>query len=187
MSTIATAPTGTIQFFTAPTPNGHKVSVLLEELKATYGLQYTAKSLDFSKSEQKEPWFLKINPNGRIPAITDENRDNFNVFESAAILLYLVQHYDPDFKFMFDPVNDANNYSEALQWIFFTHGGIGPMQGQAAHFFRFAPEKIPYAIDRYITEVKRLYSVLESRLQSRDYLVGDGRGRYSIADMNCFP
>ncbi|KAG8988120.1 glutathione S- transferase, nitrogen catabolite repression regulator [Tulasnella sp. JGI-2019a] len=179
--------TGKILLYTAATPNGLKTSILLEELKAAYGLEYTTKTLNFGKNEQKEPWFIDINPNGRIPAIVDETRDNFKVFETAAITLYLTQHYDPEFKFSFDASKDANNYSEALQWIFFIHGGIGPMQGQAGHFFRFASEKIPYGINRYIAETKRLYSVLELRLKSRDYLAGDGKGKFSIADINGFP
>ncbi|KAG8853640.1 glutathione S- transferase, nitrogen catabolite repression regulator [Tulasnella sp. 330] len=183
MSTV----TPKIKLYTQGTPNGYKISILLEELKAAYGLEYMTKKLDFQKNEQKEPWFLEINPNGRIPAIVDETRGGFKVFETAAITLYLTQHYDPEFKFSFDPVKDANDYSEALQWIFFIHGGVGPMQGQAVHFFRYAPEKIPYGVNRYITETKRLYSVLESRLSSRDYLAGTGRGKYSIADMNGFP
>ncbi|KAG8753573.1 glutathione S- transferase, nitrogen catabolite repression regulator, partial [Ceratobasidium sp. 423] len=108
-------------------------------------------------------------------------------FESAAILLYLAQHYDKDKKFSYDPVTESDSYSQQLQWIFFTHGGIGPMQGQAGHFYRFAPEKIPYALDRYINEVKRLYSVLNGHLDGRDYLVGPGKGRYGLADMNAFP
>ncbi|KAG8988125.1 glutathione S- transferase, nitrogen catabolite repression regulator [Tulasnella sp. JGI-2019a] len=181
------ATVGKIQLYTASTPNGYKVSILLEELKAAYGLDYATKALNFGKNEQKEPWFIEINPNGRIPAIVDDIRDGFKVFETAAITLYLTQHYDPEFKFSFDPVKDANNYSEALQWIFFIHGGVGPMQGQASHFFRYAPEKIPYGINRYIAETKRLYSVLELRLKSRDYLAGDGKGRFSIADINGFP
>ncbi|KZP00440.1 thioredoxin-like protein [Calocera viscosa TUFC12733] len=173
--------------WTAATPNGYKVSVYLEELKAAYGadkIDYDVKSLAFSKNEQKEEWFIKINPNGRIPAFTDHKRNDFNVFESAAILLYLAQHYDTEHKFSFDPVKDSDNYSESLQWIFFTHGGIGPMQGQANHFSRYAPEKIPYGITRYVNETKRLYGVLEIRLSEkggRDYLAGDGRGKYSIA------
>jgi len=178
--------------WTAATPNGYKVSIYLEELKAAYGaekIDYEAKSLSFAKNEQKEEWFIKINPNGRIPAFTDHKRGDFNVFESAAILLYLAQHYDPEHKFSFDPVTEPNEYSETLQWIFFAHGGIGPMQGQANHFFRYAPEKIPYGINRYINETKRLYGVLEIRLSSgggREYLVGEGKGKYSIADMNAF-
>ncbi|CAE6416434.1 unnamed protein product, partial [Rhizoctonia solani] len=173
--------------YTAASPNGYKVSILLEELKDAYGLQYTFRNIDIRSNEQKEPWFLKINPNGRIPALVDPLRDNFIVFESAAILLYLAQHYDKERRFSYDPATESDSYSEQLQWIFFTHGGIGPMQGQAGHFYRFAPEKIPYALDRYITEVKRLYSVLNERLSGRDYLVGSGKGRYGLADMNTFP
>jgi len=183
-TTAAMAP---IKLYTAATPNGYKVSIILEELKAAYGVEYEFQTLSFAKNEQKEPWFLKINPNGRIPAITDPNRGNFNVFETAAVILYLVQHYDKEFKFWFNPVDDSDNYSEALQWIFFIHGGIGPMQGQANHFFRYAPEKIPYAINRYVQETRRLYSVLEDRLKDRDFLAGPGRGKFSIADINGFP
>ncbi|CAE6460607.1 unnamed protein product [Rhizoctonia solani] len=173
--------------YTAASPNGYKVTILLEELKDTYGLQYTFRDIDIRNNEQKEPWFLKINPNGRIPALVDPSRDNFIIFESAAITLYLAQHYDKDRKFSYDPVTQSDSYSEQLQWIFFTHGGIGPMQGQAGHFYRFAPEQITYALDRYVNEVKRLYSVLNERLSGRDYLVGSGRGRYGLADMNAFP
>jgi len=174
--------------YTATTPNGFKPSILLEELKAAYpGFSYDFQKIDFSKTEQKEDWFLKINPNGRIPALSDRSRNNFNVFESAAILLYLEQHYDKESKFSFDPATHPDEYSEVLQWIFFAHGGVGPMQGQANHFYRYAPEKIPYAIKRYIDETKRLYSVLNDRLESRDYLVGTGKGKYSIADINVFP
>ncbi|CAE6442385.1 unnamed protein product [Rhizoctonia solani] len=178
---------GTLLLYTAASPNGGKVSILLEELKDAYGLQYTFRNIDIRNNEQKEPWFLKINPNGRIPALVDSLRGDFIVFESAAIVLYLAQHYDKDRKFSYDPVTEPNSYSEELQWIFFTHGGIGPMQGQAGHFYRFAPEQIPYALDRYVNEVKRLYSVLNERLSGHDYLVGPGKGRYGLADMNAFP
>jgi len=135
----------------------------------------------------RRDWFLKINPNGRIPAIVDHTRHDFAVFETAAITLYLAQHFDKEFKFWFDPQSDPENYSEMLQWIFFTHGGIGPMQGQANHFFRYAPERIPYGITRYINETKRLYGVLEIRLKDREFLAGPGKGKFSIADMNAFP
>ncbi|KDQ14869.1 hypothetical protein BOTBODRAFT_32225 [Botryobasidium botryosum FD-172 SS1] len=174
-----------IQFYTAGTPNGQKVSIFLEELKAAYGLEYGFQGLSFAKNEQKEPWFLEINPNGRIPAIVDHNRNDFKVFESAAILLYLAQHYDKERRFSFDPSSDE--YNEALQWIFFAHGGIGPMQGQANHFYRYAPEKIPYGIKRYQDETRRLYSVLESRLTGREYLAGPGKGTYSIVDISTWP
>ncbi|KAG8956032.1 glutathione S- transferase, nitrogen catabolite repression regulator [Tulasnella sp. 424] len=178
-----------IKLYTAGTPNGFKASIFLEELKAAYpGFTYEFQPLAFSKNEQKEPWYLKINPNGRIPAISDPNREDFNVFESAALIMYLIQHYDKEFKLSFDPVNEPDAYSEALQWTFFVHGGIGPMQGQAIHFFRAAPEKIPYGIKRYIEETHRLYSVLEARLSNgREYLAGPGKGKFSFADVNGFP
>ncbi|KAG8802711.1 glutathione S- transferase, nitrogen catabolite repression regulator [Serendipita sp. 400] len=129
-----------IEFYTASTPNGRKISVFLEELKAAYGLQYNARRITLSKNEQKEEWFIKINPNGRIPAIVDNSNDGFKVFESAAILLYLASRYDKERKFSFEP--GSLDESEALQWIFFSHGGIGPMQGQASHFISSAPEKM---------------------------------------------
>ncbi|QRV89827.1 glutathione S-transferase [Ceratobasidium sp. AG-Ba] len=169
-------------------PAGFKPSILLEELKDAYeGFSYDFQKISFQTNEQKEPWFLKINPNGRIPALVDRSRGDFKVFESAAILLYLAQHYDKEYKFSYDPAQDADLYSEQLQWIFFSHGGIGPMQGQANHFYRYAPEKIPYGINRYITETKRLYSVLNDRLTDREYLVGPGKGKYGLADINAFP
>ncbi|TFK34140.1 glutathione S-transferase [Crucibulum laeve] len=131
-------------------------------------------------NQVKSPWFLEINPNGRIPAITHEG---FPVFETSAILVYLAGQFDKEHKFSRDPVSDPRGYSEELQWLFFAHGGVGPMQGQAGFFTRFAPEKIPYAINRYVTETKRLYGVLEARLKDRDYLVGPGRGTYGLADI----
>ncbi|KAH7922043.1 glutathione S-transferase [Leucogyrophana mollusca] len=175
--------------YTAGTPNGRKVSVFLEELKAIYGsaVDYDVEKIDISKNTQKEPWFIKLNPNGRIPVLVDRSRNNFAVFETAAILLYLEQHYDKEQKFAFDPAKQPNDYSEMLQWIFFAHGGVGPMQGQSNHFRRAAPEDIPYAKKRYLDETKRLYNVMEIRLADRDYLAGPGRGTYSIADINVFP
>jgi len=175
-----------LHLYTAGAPNGYKVSIFLEELKAAYGTEYDVKQINLQQNEQKEPWFLQINPNGRIPALVDDSRGGFKVFESAAILLYLAQHYDKDHKLSFDPVTDPDNYSEALQWIFFVHGGVGPMQGQVGYFILLATEKVPYAINRYVNETKRLYSVLDGRLKERDWLAGPGRGMYSIADMNCF-
>lgn len=175
-----------IYFF--PTPNGYQATVYLEELKTAYpGIEYKVESLDISTNVQKEDWFLKINPNGRVPAIVDRARNNFAVFETAAIMLYLAQHYDKDFKFWFNPATEPDAYSEMLQWTFFAHGGVGPMQGQANHFNRFAPEDIPYGKKRYLDETKRLYSVLETRLADRDWLAGPGRGKYSIADIKTFP
>ncbi|KAJ7179927.1 glutathione S-transferase [Mycena crocata] len=172
--------------YTGKTPNGHKVSVFLEELKALYpNVDYDVEKIDISTNRQKEPWFIALNPNGRIPVLVDRSRDNFVIFETAAILLYLAQHYDKDKKFTFDA--ETNEYSEMLQWMFFAHGGVGPMQGQANHFNRAAPEDIPYAKKRYIDETKRLYGVLEIRLANRDWLVGPVRGKLSIADLNVVP
>ncbi|KAF8076315.1 glutathione S-transferase [Lyophyllum atratum] len=174
--------------YTFPTPNGFQTSVFLEELKAAYpGIDYDVEKIDISKNVQKEPWFLKLNPNGRIPVLVDRRRDNFAVFETAAILLYLAHNYDKDLKFWYDPVQSPNEYSELLQWMFFAHGGVGPMQGQANHFNKFAPEDIPYAKKRYIEETKRLYGVLEIRLTDRDWLVGPGKGKYTITDMKTVP
>ncbi|EPS98419.1 glutathione S-transferase C-terminal-like protein [Fomitopsis schrenkii] len=187
MSTAAAQTTKSFLLYTAGTPNGRKVSILLEELKVVYGIDYDVEKIDISKNVQKEPWFIKLNPNGRIPVLVDRKRSNFTVFETAAILLYLEQHYDTQFKFSFDRDRSPDDYSEMLQWIFFTHGGIGPMQGQANHFVRFAPEDIPYAKRRYLEETKRLYGVLNIRLNGRDWLAGSGRGTYSIADINAFP
>ncbi|KAI8978798.1 glutathione S-transferase C-terminal-like protein [Trametes punicea] len=181
----ATSPSSKpLLLYTAGTPNGRKASIFLEELKAVYGLSYDVHAINISKNVQKEPWFLKLNPNGRIPVLVDRNRADFPVFETGAILLYLEQHYDTQRKFAFDPQTRPSEYSEMLQWIFFAHGGIGPMQGQANHFVRFAPEDIPFAKKRYLDETKRLYGVLNMRLEGRDWLAGSGQGTYSIADMN---
>ncbi|KAF5331616.1 hypothetical protein D9611_007739 [Ephemerocybe angulata] len=157
-------------------------------LKANHtGIDYDFTRIEFSKNTQKvEDWFIKLNPNGRIPVLVDRTRSDFIVFETSAILLYLAQHYDKGYAFWFDPEKDANNYSEMVQWIFFAHGGIGPMQGQYHHFAQ-APEKIPYAQKRYLEETKRLYGVLNIRLNGRDYLAGDGKGKYSLADIKAFP
>ncbi|KAI0377013.1 glutathione S-transferase [Hypomontagnella monticulosa] len=171
-----------IELLTFGTPNGVKISVLLEELKEAYGKEYTWQGINIMKNTQKEPWFTALNPNGRIPVVVDHDRNGFAVFEGMAILSYLTRHYDPEHKFSF-PV-DSDEYSEAEQWMAWQHGGIGPMQGQANHFFRFAKEKIPYAVQRYVGESERLYGILDKRLENRDFIVGPGRGKYSIADIN---
>ena len=168
-----------IELLTAATPNGQKISIFLEEL----GIPYKTTSIDLSKDEQKSTSFLKVNPNGRIPAIIDHTRNSYPVFESGAIFLYLAEHYDTDFKFSFQ---DSDEAMEMIQWLFFQNAGVGPMQGQANHFVRYAPEKIEYGVKRYQNETKRLYSVLEARLEDRDYLAGKGRGKYSIADITTF-
>ena len=158
-----------IDLYTAATPNGHKVSIALEEL----GLPYELKVLDLSKHEQKTSAFLAINPNGRIPAIVDREADDFAVFESGAILIYLAEKTG---RLM---PTDAKGRSLVLQWLMFQMGGIGPMMGQANVFFRYFPEKIPAAIDRYQGECKRLFRVLDGHLADHEYLAGD----YSIADI----
>ncbi|KAF8165409.1 glutathione S-transferase [Crassisporium funariophilum] len=177
-------PTKPFMLYTLATPNGVPVSAFLEELKAIdSSVDYDYETINISTNRQKEPWFLKMNPNGRIPVLIDRKRNDFAVFESSAILIYLAQFYDKDLKYSFDPAKDPNDYSEMLQWIFFAHGGIGPMQGQSNHFNNYAPEDIPYGKKRYLDETKRLYGVLQLRLEDRDYLAGPGKGKYSIADI----
>jgi len=158
-----------IDLYTAETPNGWKISVTLEEL----ALPYTVHALALSKREQKADWYLKINPNGRIPAIVDRDNGDFAVFESGAIMIYLAEKTG---RLM---ASDVKGRSLVIQWLMFQMGGIGPMMGQANVFYRYAPEKIPYAIERYQREVRRLFEVLDKRLEDEEYLAGE----YSIADI----
>jgi len=158
-----------IDLYTAATPNGHKVSIALEEL----ALPYTVHVINLGKLEQKRPEFLRISPNGRIPAIVDRDAGDFAVFESGAILMYLAEKTG-----QLMPL-DARGRSLVIQWLMFQMGGIGPMMGQANVFFRYFPEKIQPAIDRYHGEVRRLFGVLDERLAGHEYLAGD----YSIADI----
>ncbi len=159
-----------ITLYSAATPNGYKASIALEEM----GLDYKLEAIDLSSGAQKEDWFLKINPNGRIPAIIDHDNDDFAVFESGAILEYLA-----DKTGQLLPA-DAKGRSVAIQWLMFQMGGVGPMQGQANVFFRYFPEKIPAVIERYQNETLRLYGVLNGRLKETAYLAGDD---YTIADI----
>jgi glutathione S-transferase/GST-like protein len=158
-----------IDLYSAATPNGHKVSIALEEL----ALPYTLHTLDLQQNTQKEDWFLAINPNGRIPAIVDRAEDNFAVFESGAILIYLAEKTGQLLP------RDIKGRSLVLQWLMFQMGGIGPMMGQANVFYRYFPEKIQPAIDRYQGESRRLFKVLDTRLKDHEFLAGD----YSIADI----
>lgn len=162
-----------ITLYTASTPNGRKASIMLEEVRLPYEVRW----LKLDQSEQKDDWFLDINPNGRIPAMVDHDNDDFAVFESGAMLLYLAE------KTGLLRGNDQKERSLAVQWLMFQMGGIGPMQGQANVFYRYAPEKIPYAIERYQRETRRLYEVLDDRLASVDYLAGF----YSVADIATYP
>ena len=158
-----------IELFTAATPNGWKASITLEEL----GLEYSVRQIHFDKQEQKEPWYLKLNPNGRIPTIVDHDNGDFAVFESGAIMIYLAEKAGQLLP------TDVKGRSLVIQWLMFQMGGIGPMMGQANVFYRYAPEKIPYAIERYHREVRRLLEVLDTRLADHEFLAGD----YSIADI----
>ncbi len=162
-----------IHLYTAATPNGRKASIVLEELD----LPYESTWFDLGELKQKEPWFLAINPNGRIPAIVDREEDNFAVFESGAILIYLAEKTGRLLP------TEMKARSTVLQWLMFQMGGLGPMQGQANVFYRYAAEKIDYAIDRYRRETRRLYEVLNGRLKDAEYLAGD----YSIADIATWP
>lgn len=160
------------------TPNGHKVTLFLEEAE----LPYRIHPINIMKDEQFAPDFLKISPNNKIPAIVDQNpADNgspVTLFESGAILLYLAEKTGK-----FIPLN-IRGRQEVMQWLFWQMGGLGPMAGQNHHFGRFAKEKIPYAIDRYVSETARLYSVLNKRLEDRDFVAS---GEYTIADMAIYP
>jgi GST-like protein len=165
-----------IELYTWPTPNGHKVHIMLEET----GLPYEIHPIDIQRGDQFKPDFLKISPNNKMPAIVDTDGPGgkrLSVFESGAILLYLAEKTG---KFL--PKDVAGRY-EAIQWLMFQMGGIGPMLGQAHHFRQYAPEKIQYAIDRYTNEAKRLYGVVNRRLADREFIAGD----YSIADMAIYP
>ena len=157
-----------IDFYTAPTPNGHKVSCTLEAM----GLDYETHIINLSKNEQKEPDFLAISPNGRIPAIVDTS-NNLSIFESGAIMIYLADKANKLIS------TDPEKRAKVLEWLMFQMGGIGPMMGQANVFFRYFPEKIQPAIDRYQNESRRLFEVLDTHLKDNQWLADE----YSIADI----
>ncbi|MEQ9702982.1 MAG: glutathione S-transferase N-terminal domain-containing protein [Sandaracinaceae bacterium] len=158
-----------ISLYTAATPNGWKASNALEEL----ALPYETRPLDLMQGDQKDAAYLAINPNGRIPAIVDHDEDDFAVFESGAVLMYLAEKTGRLLP------TEPKARSRVIQWLMFQMGGVGPMMGQANVFFRYTPEKIPYAIDRYQRESRRLFEVLDGQLAEREWLAGD----YSIADI----
>ena len=167
-----------IDLFYWTTPNGHKITMFLEEA----GVEYAIHPVNIGKGDQFEPDFLKISPNNRIPAIIDNNPDAgdepISVFESGAILLYL-----SDKTGLFN-YSDLRGRTSVLQWLMWQMGGLGPMAGQNHHFTQYAPEPINYAIDRYVNETARLYAVLNKQLGSSDFVAGDD---YTIADMACYP
>ena len=158
-----------IDLYTAPTPNGWKASITLEEL----GIPYEVHIINLMGGDQKKPEYLKINPNGRIPSIVDRDEDGFEVFESGAIMIYLAEKAG---KLL--PA-DRRGRSRVIQWLMFQMGGVGPMMGQANVFYRYFPEKIQPAIDRYQNESRRLFEVLNGRLGENEWLAGD----FSIADI----
>ena len=166
-----------IELYTWSTPNGRKVSVMLEEV----GLPYSVHPINIGKDEQFAPEFLKISPNGKIPAIvdTDGPGGRFPLFESGAILIYLADKTGSKLL----PTDAAKRYT-TIQWLMFQMGGVGPMFGQAHHFMRFAKEKVPYGIERYGKETRRLYGVMDKRLGESAFLAGDD---YTIADIATFP
>lgn len=159
------------------TPNGHKITIYLEET----GIPYNLKPINIGAGEQFDPAFLAISPNNRIPAIVDhepaDGRGPLSLFESGAILLYLAEKTG---KLIAD---DLRGRADTLQWLFWQMGGLGPMAGQNHHFVQYAPEKLPYAIERYVKETNRLYGVLDRRLADREFVAG----AYSIADIACYP
>ena len=162
-----------IDLYTSNTPNGYKVSIMLEELK----LPYNVIAVDLVKKDQKKAKYLKLNPNGRVPTIVDRENENFVVFESGAILIYLAEKTGQLLP------EQPEKRSKVLQWLMFQMGGIAPMQGQAHVFYRYAPEKIEYAINRYQKETLRLYQVLDNQLKNNEYLADD----FSIADIATWP
>jgi len=161
-----------IDLYTATTPNGFKISVTLEEL----GMEYTVHPIRLDQGDQRTDEYLQINPNGRIPTIVDRDNDDFPVFESGAIMIYLAEKAGKLLP------SDQIERSLVIQWLMFQMAGIGPMMGQANVFYRYAPEKIPYAIERYQREIMRLFGILDKRLADNEYLAGD----YSIADIATF-
>jgi GST-like protein len=167
-----------IDLYYWPTPNGHKITLFLEEA----GLPYTIRRVDIGKGEQFAPEFLAISPNNKMPAIVDRDTPGggapLSVFESGAILFYLARKTG---KFM---ATDPRGTVTCLEWLFWQMGGLGPMTGQYGHFTVYASEKIPYAIERYTREARRLLGVLDKRLHGREYICGN---EYSIADMACYP
>ncbi|KAI9848691.1 MAG: hypothetical protein M1837_006778 [Sclerophora amabilis] len=180
-----------LHLITQSTPNGQKVQILLEELKDIYGIQWTTSLINIFTNEQKKEWFLRLDPNGRIPVIVDNTQSPpFPVMETSAELLYLLKFADKDDVFGF---KDELERNQCLQWLLFWHGSGSPYQGNFNHFNKFTKEKIPYAIERFHNETLRVYGVLEIQLsgkytgEPREYLAGSGKGKYSVADIGTWP
>ncbi|KAK7186199.1 hypothetical protein DPSP01_005029 [Paraphaeosphaeria sporulosa] len=180
-----------LHLITQSTPNGQAVQIFLEELKDAYGTEWTTTIIDISTNVQKSDWFLRLDPNGRIPVLVDNTQSPpFTVHETSAELFYLLKFADKEDKFGF---KDELERNQTLQWTFFWHGSGAPYQGQVNHFSRAAPEKIPYAINRFKNETLRVFGVLEIHLSGkytgtpREYLAGNGAGKYSVADIKTWP
>ncbi|KAI1815441.1 glutathione S-transferase [Poronia punctata] len=173
-----------ITLYTEGTPNGLKATIALEEL----GLSYKVRAMKLFEHEHKEPWYLEINPNGRIPALTDkegeEEDEEVRIFESGALLLYLVSRYDKEHKISYP--EGTKEHWETVSWLMWQMGGLGPMQGQANHFFTAAPQRYEYSLHRYTNESRRLYRVLDTQLSKNPhgYIVGD---RVTVADIAVWP
>ncbi|GBC09077.1 hypothetical protein RclHR1_00860015 [Rhizophagus clarus] len=163
-----------ITLYTGVSKNGVKASIVLEEL----GIPYKVKHISFKDKEQHEPWYLKINPGGKIPAITD---GDFHVFESAAIGIYLCENYDPEGKLL---PKDPKLKSQVIQWVMFEASGLGPAQAQAIYFAAYSQEKVPQAIERFVNLTKEYYYVLNNALEGKEYLVGN---KFTLADSMCYP
>lgn len=211
-------PVGHLIYISLTLPAGFKVSILLEELKEAYGMDYTYQSIEiFQGNVQKDPWFTKLGPNGRIPVLIDHDKGTYAIMETLAILNYLTRHYDPEHKFCFE---DTLDICTAEQWMAWQQGGlgmyqnvrfqanhgntrcrgslltatnnfhyefIGPIQAQANFYYRFCDHRYAFPTQRFVGETERLYGVLDARLADRDYLAGSGNGKYSIADIAAWP
>lgn len=162
-----------LELLTSETPNGWKAAIMLEEL----GVPYKVTPISLTNLEQKQDWYVALNPNGRIPTLVDHDEGDFAVFESGAILVYLAEKFG---RFM---PTDAKGRSRVIQWVMWQMSGLGPMMGQATVFNRYFEDRLPKVIDRYVRESRRLFGVMDARLADHEFLAGD----YSIADIACFP
>ncbi|KAF2031210.1 glutathione S-transferase II [Setomelanomma holmii] len=173
-----------IELLTFSTPNGFRIAILLEELKAAYNTPYTVQSIDIFAGVQKEPWYLALNPNGRIPVLIDHDQGDHVVTEGPAIMSYLTRMYDAEIRFGFVEPLEVSGMEQWMSWL---HAGLGPNQTQANFFYRFCPARHAFPTFRFVSETERHYSVLDAHLQDREYVAGSGRGRYSIVDIALFP
>jgi len=162
-----------LELLTSETPNGWKAAIMLEEL----GVPYKVRAISLTNLDQKQDWYVALNPNGRIPTLVDHDEGDFAVFESGAILVYLAEKFG-----RFIP-SDAKGRSRVIQWVMWQMSGLGPMMGQATVFNRYFEDRLPKVIDRYVRESRRLFGVMDARLAEHEFLAGD----YSIADIACFP